>query len=40
MGTKIVDGILDELLKGCERPEDLLADGRLMRDLRARPEKS
>jgi putative transposase len=34
MGKKIDDGILDELLKGCARPEDLLADGGLMRDLK------
>jgi putative transposase len=32
---KIDDGLLDELLKGCERPEDLLGDGGLMRDLKA-----
>jgi transposase-like protein len=31
---KIDDGLLDELLKGCERPEDLLGDGGLMRDLK------
>lgn len=26
--------LLDELLKGCERPEDLLGDTRLMKELR------
>ena len=26
--------ILNELLKGCERPEDLMADGGLMKELR------
>lgn len=34
MGKKINDDILDELLKGCERPEDLLRDGGLMKDLK------
>lgn len=34
MGKKINDGILDGLLKGCERPEDLLGDGGLMKDLK------
>ncbi|MFQ8434130.1 transposase, partial [Amaricoccus sp. W119] len=34
MAKKIDDAILDELLRGCERPEDLMADGGLMRDLR------
>ncbi len=34
MAKKIDDSILDELLRGCERPEDLMADGGLMRDLR------
>ena len=34
MGKKINDDILDELLKGCERPEDLLGDGGLMKDLK------
>jgi putative transposase len=34
MGKKTDDGILNELLKGCERPEDLLADGGLMRHLK------
>jgi putative transposase len=34
MMKKIDDGILDELLKGCERPEDLLGDGGLMKDLK------
>jgi putative transposase len=33
MGKKI-DDVLDELLKGCERPEDLLGDGGLMKDLK------
>ena len=28
MGKKINDDVLDELLKGCEQPEDLLGDGR------------
>tara|TARA_R110001606_G_scaffold394150_1_gene564786 strand:- start:411 stop:650 length:240 start_codon:yes stop_codon:yes gene_type:complete len=26
--------LLDELLKACERPEDLLGDARLMKDVR------
>jgi transposase-like protein len=26
--------VLDELLKGCERPEDLLGEGGLMKDLK------
>jgi putative transposase len=34
MAKKINDDILDELLRGCERPEDLLGDGGLMRDLK------
>jgi hypothetical protein len=34
MAKKIDDDILDELLRGCERPEDLLGDGGLMRDLK------
>jgi transposase-like protein len=34
MGKKINDDVLDELLKGCERPEDLLGDGGLMKDLK------
>ena len=34
MGKKINDDIHDELLKGCERPEDLLGDGGLMKDLK------
>lgn len=34
MGKKINEEILDELLKGCERPEDLLGDGGLMKDLK------
>ena len=34
MAKKIDDAILDELLRGCERPEDLMADGGLMKDLR------
>lgn len=34
MGKKINNEILDELLKGCERPEDLLGDGGLMKDLK------
>ena len=28
--------LLDELLKGCERPEDLLGDAGLMKELRIR----
>ena len=28
--------LLDELLKGCERPEDLLGDAGLMKELRFR----
>ena len=34
MAKKINDDILDELLKGCERPEDLLGDSGLMKDLK------
>jgi putative transposase len=34
MVKKINDDLLDELLKGCERPEDLLGDGGLMKDLK------
>lgn len=34
MAKKIDDAILDELLRGCERPEDLMAEGGLMKDLR------
>ena len=34
MAKKINDAVLDELLKGCERPEDLMADGGLMKELR------
>lgn len=34
MGKKINDDVLDELLKGCERPEDLLGDGGLMKELK------
>jgi putative transposase len=34
MMKKINDDVLDELLKGCERPEDLLGDGGLMKDLK------
>ena len=34
MTKKIDDSVLDELLKGCERPEDLLGDGGLMKDLK------
>jgi transposase-like protein len=33
MGKKIGESVLDELLKGCERPEDLLGDGGLMKHL-------
>jgi hypothetical protein len=32
----ISKGLLDERLKGCERPEDLLGDGGLMKELRIR----
>lgn len=34
MGKTINDEILDELLKSCERPEDLLGEGGLMKDLK------
>ena len=34
MTKKIDADILDELLKGCERPEDLLGDGGLMQGLK------
>jgi hypothetical protein len=34
MSKKIDESVLDELLRGCERPEDLLGDGRLMKDLK------
>ncbi len=34
MEKKIKDDVLDELLKGCERPEDLLGDGGLMKELK------
>ena len=34
MAKKIDDAVLDELLRGCERPEDLMADGGLMKELR------
>jgi hypothetical protein len=30
----ISNELLDELLKGCERPEDLLGDAGLMRELK------
>jgi putative transposase len=32
----ISKGLLDERLKGCERPEDLLGDGGLMKKLKIR----
>jgi putative transposase len=32
----ISDELLDELLKGCRRPEDLLGDGGLMKELKVR----
>ena len=32
----ISDEVLDELLKGCERPEDLLVDAGLMKQLKVR----
>ena len=34
MTKKIDDDLIDELLKGCERPEDLLGDGGLMQGLK------
>ena len=34
MTKKIDEAVLDELLKGWERPEDLMADGGLMKELR------
>lgn len=34
MGEKIDDDVLDDLLKGCERPEDLLGAGGLMKELK------
>jgi transposase-like protein len=34
MAKKIDESVLDELLKGCARPEDLLGDGGLMTDLK------
>ena len=34
MGKTIDDEILNELLKGCERPEDLLGGGGLLRELK------
>ena len=34
MAKKIDESVLDELLKGCERPEDLLGDGGLLKDLK------
>jgi putative transposase len=34
MAKKFDDEVLDELLKGCERPEDLLGDGGLMTKLK------
>ncbi len=34
MGKTIDDEILDELLKGCERPEDLLGGGGLLKELK------
>ena len=33
MGQQINDEVLDELLEGCDRPEDLLGDGGLMKQL-------
>jgi len=32
----ISNELLDELLKGCERPEDLLGDAGLMKELKIR----
>jgi putative transposase len=37
MGKKINNDVLDELLKGCERPEDLLGDGGLMKAFKKAP---
>ena len=34
MGKKIDNDVLDELLKGCERPEDLLGDSGQMKELK------
>jgi len=34
MAKKIDNAILDELLKGCDQPRDLMSDGDLMKDLR------
>jgi putative transposase len=34
MAKKIDDAVLEELLRGCERLEDLMADGGLMKELR------
>ena len=34
MAKKIDEAVLDELVRGCERPEDLMADGGLMKELR------
>ena len=34
MKRKIEVGVLDELLAGCEPPENLLGDGRLMQDFK------
>ena len=34
MAKKIDESVLDELLKGCERPEDLLGEGGLMKGLK------
>lgn len=34
MAKKIDDGILDELLRGCERPDDLLGEDGLMAGLK------
>ena len=36
MTKKIDVGVLDELLAGCERPEDLLGDAGLMKELKVR----
>ena len=34
MTKKIDDDLIDELLKGCDRPEDLLGDSGLMQGLK------
>ncbi|MER2507165.1 MAG: transposase [Amaricoccus sp.] len=34
MAKKIDNSVLNELLRGCERPEELMSDGGLMKELR------